>query len=135
MDIIVFVLSSSLPLYTCNLSHMILSHPQLICVFCCRNFEQEQEHAREVHCSRDRSRAAWKVIEEVWKHSFGNHYKLMKLKYEVVNFESRPSKWFLYMFCSIWHHLWNKKTISFQESASFTLKMICSGIRKSIKFM
>lgn len=29
--------------------------------------EQEQEHAHEVHCSRERSRAAWKIIDEVWK--------------------------------------------------------------------
>ncbi|CAL5198152.1 unnamed protein product [Lathyrus oleraceus] len=29
-----------------------------------RNFEQEQEDAPEVRCSRDRSRAAWKVIDQ-----------------------------------------------------------------------
>ncbi|RDX81805.1 hypothetical protein CR513_37470, partial [Mucuna pruriens] len=29
-----------------------------------RNLKQEQEHAQEVHCSRERSRAARKVIEE-----------------------------------------------------------------------
>ncbi|PNY17071.1 nucleic acid binding protein [Trifolium pratense] len=29
-----------------------------------RNIQQEQERAPEVHCSRERSRAAWKVIEE-----------------------------------------------------------------------
>ncbi|KAF5476618.1 hypothetical protein F2P56_003350 [Juglans regia] len=28
------------------------------------NQEQDQEHAHEVHCSRERSRAAWEVIEE-----------------------------------------------------------------------
>ncbi|CAK9172585.1 unnamed protein product [Ilex paraguariensis] len=26
--------------------------------------EQDQEHAHEIHCSRERSRAAWKIIEE-----------------------------------------------------------------------
>ncbi|CAL2261145.1 unnamed protein product [Prunus armeniaca] len=29
-----------------------------------RTLEQEHEHAHEVHCSRERSRAAWKIIEE-----------------------------------------------------------------------
>ncbi|KAJ1413256.1 Zinc finger C2H2-type [Sesbania bispinosa] len=29
-----------------------------------RNLKQEQEHGHEVHCSRERSRAAWKIIEE-----------------------------------------------------------------------
>lgn len=29
-----------------------------------RTLKQEQEHAHEVHCSRERSRAAWKVIDE-----------------------------------------------------------------------
>ncbi|CAJ2664248.1 unnamed protein product [Trifolium pratense] len=29
-----------------------------------RNIQQEQERAPEVHCSRERSRGAWKVIEE-----------------------------------------------------------------------
>uniref|UniRef100_A0A2N9FJD7 C2H2-type domain-containing protein n=1 Tax=Fagus sylvatica TaxID=28930 RepID=A0A2N9FJD7_FAGSY len=29
-----------------------------------RTLKQEQEHAHEVHCSRERSRAAWKIIEE-----------------------------------------------------------------------
>ncbi|KAB1217299.1 hypothetical protein CJ030_MR4G021022 [Morella rubra] len=29
-----------------------------------RTLKQELEHAHEVHCSRERSRAAWKVIEE-----------------------------------------------------------------------
>ncbi|PIA51428.1 hypothetical protein AQUCO_01100335v1 [Aquilegia coerulea] len=28
------------------------------------SIKQEQEHSHEVHCSRERSRAAWKVIEE-----------------------------------------------------------------------
>jgi hypothetical protein len=32
-----------------------------------RNSKQEQERAPEVRCSRERSRAAWKVIEEVWE--------------------------------------------------------------------
>ncbi|XP_048330387.2 uncharacterized protein LOC107418119 isoform X1 [Ziziphus jujuba] len=29
-----------------------------------RTLKQEQEHAHQVHCSRERSRAAWKIIEE-----------------------------------------------------------------------
>ncbi|KAI4343660.1 hypothetical protein L6164_010982 [Bauhinia variegata] len=29
-----------------------------------RHLKQEQEHANEVHCSRERSRVAWKIIEE-----------------------------------------------------------------------
>ncbi|KAF8005859.1 hypothetical protein BT93_K0213 [Corymbia citriodora subsp. variegata] len=29
-----------------------------------RNLKQEQEHPHEVHCSRERSRAAWQIIEE-----------------------------------------------------------------------
>ncbi|KAL6182561.1 hypothetical protein ACLB2K_043980 [Fragaria x ananassa] len=29
-----------------------------------RTLLQEEEHAHEVHCSRERSRAAWKIIEE-----------------------------------------------------------------------
>ncbi|XP_057970431.1 uncharacterized protein LOC131159493 [Malania oleifera] len=29
-----------------------------------RTLKQEPEHAHEVHCSRERSRAAWKIIEE-----------------------------------------------------------------------
>ncbi|KAF8390578.1 hypothetical protein HHK36_025105 [Tetracentron sinense] len=29
-----------------------------------RTLKQEQEHAHEVHCSRERSRAAWKIVEE-----------------------------------------------------------------------
>ncbi|OVA20503.1 hypothetical protein BVC80_1065g54 [Macleaya cordata] len=29
-----------------------------------RTLKQEQEHPQEVHCSRERSRAAWKIIEE-----------------------------------------------------------------------
>uniref|UniRef100_A0A2P2IPJ7 Uncharacterized protein MANES_15G155700 n=1 Tax=Rhizophora mucronata TaxID=61149 RepID=A0A2P2IPJ7_RHIMU len=30
-----------------------------------RIIKQEQENMHEVHCSRERSRAAWKIIEEV----------------------------------------------------------------------
>ena len=30
-----------------------------------RTLKQEEQHAHEVHCSRERSRAAWKIIEEV----------------------------------------------------------------------
>ncbi|KAL6973099.1 hypothetical protein U1Q18_027273 [Sarracenia purpurea var. burkii] len=29
-----------------------------------RTLKQEEQHAQEVHCSRERSRAAWKIIEE-----------------------------------------------------------------------
>ncbi|XP_057479106.1 uncharacterized protein LOC130766452 [Actinidia eriantha] len=29
-----------------------------------RTLKQEEQHAHEVHCSRERSRAAWKIIEE-----------------------------------------------------------------------
>ena len=31
-----------------------------------RNINQDQDGAHEVHCSRERSRAAWQIIEEVW---------------------------------------------------------------------
>lgn len=31
----------------------------------CRTLKQEPGRAHEVHCSRERSRAAWGVIEEV----------------------------------------------------------------------
>lgn len=30
-----------------------------------RNVKQDQDGVHEVHCSRERSRAAWKIIEEV----------------------------------------------------------------------
>ncbi|KAL5544000.1 hypothetical protein UlMin_007784 [Ulmus minor] len=29
-----------------------------------RTLEQDQEHVQEVHCSRERSRAAWKIVDE-----------------------------------------------------------------------
>lgn len=51
------------------------------------------------------------------------------------SFLSLLNKYISYIcFCSTWHHLWNEKTISFQDSADFTLRMICLGIKKSIKF-
>lgn len=32
-----------------------------------RTLKQELGDPPEVHCSRERSRAAWKIIQEVWK--------------------------------------------------------------------
>lgn len=31
----------------------------------CRSVKQEDSHVQEIHCSRERSRAAWSIIDEV----------------------------------------------------------------------
>lgn len=37
----------------------------LVCLIFFRNLKQEQEHAHEVHCSRERSRVARQIVEDV----------------------------------------------------------------------
>lgn len=44
---------------------MIIVNHLEICIKSFRTLKQEQGESFEVHCSRERSRAAWKIIEEV----------------------------------------------------------------------
>lgn len=49
------------------LLYLLIIYATKICFFVLvfRIVEQEQDHAHQVHCSRERSKAAWQAIEEV----------------------------------------------------------------------